>query len=84
MYAYLSCPILCDPIDCSPPGSSVHGTFQARILEWVVIFSSRGSSDLGMKFESPVSPVLAGSEFTNCVTWEAPSFWAAGWEGIIV
>ena len=35
--------ILCDPMDCSPPGSSVHGVFQARILEWVAIFSSRGS-----------------------------------------
>ena len=39
-----SCPILCDPMDCSPPGSSVHGIFQARILEWVAISSSRGSS----------------------------------------
>ena len=37
------CPILCDPIDCSPPGSSVRGIFQARILEWVVIPFSRGS-----------------------------------------
>ena len=34
----------CDPVDCSPPGSSVHGIFQAKILEWVAIFSSRGSS----------------------------------------
>ena len=32
------CPTLCDPLDCSPPGSSVHGIFQARIIEWVVIF----------------------------------------------
>ena len=32
-----SCPILCDPMDCSPPGSSVHGIFQARTLEWVAI-----------------------------------------------
>ena len=32
-----SCPTLCDPIDGSPPGSSVHGIFQARVLEWVVI-----------------------------------------------
>ena len=39
-----SCLALCDPMDCSPPGSSVHGISQARILEWVVIFSSRGSS----------------------------------------
>ena len=37
------CPTLCDPLDCSPPGSSVHGIFQARILEWVAI-SFRGSS----------------------------------------
>ena len=29
------CPALCDPMDCSPPGSSVHGILQARILEWV-------------------------------------------------
>ena len=33
-----------DPMDCSPPGSSVHGILQARILEWVAISSSRGSS----------------------------------------
>ena len=30
-----SCPALCDPVDCSPPGSSVRGIFQARVLEWV-------------------------------------------------
>ena len=35
---------LCDPMDCSPPGSSVHGILQARILEWVAMPSSRGSS----------------------------------------
>ena len=34
---------LCDPIDCSSPSSSVHGIIQARILEWVAIFFSRGS-----------------------------------------
>ena len=38
------CPTLCHPMDCSPPGSSVHGIFQARILEWVVISFSKGSS----------------------------------------
>ena len=38
------CPTLCDPLDCSPPGSSVHGVLQARILEWVAIVFSRGSS----------------------------------------
>ena len=35
---------LCDPMDCSPPGSSVHGIFQARILQWVAILFSRGFS----------------------------------------
>ena len=39
-----SCPTLCDPVDCSPSGSSVHGILQARILEWVAISFSRGSS----------------------------------------
>ena len=42
--SFRSCPTLCDPMDCSPPGSSVHGIFQARVLEWVAISSSRGSS----------------------------------------
>ena len=37
-----SCPTLCDPTDCSPPGSSVHGILQARTLEWVATPSSRG------------------------------------------
>ena len=39
-----SCPTLCDPRDCSPPGFSVHRIFQARMLEWVAMPSSRGSS----------------------------------------
>ena len=39
-----SCLILCNPMNCSPPDSSVHGILQARILEWVAMFSSRGSS----------------------------------------
>ena len=39
-----SCPTLCDPMDCSLPGSSVHGIFQARVLEWIAISFSRGSS----------------------------------------
>ena len=37
-----SCPTLCDPMDCSPPGSPVHGSLQARILEWVAIPFFRG------------------------------------------
>ena len=39
-----SCPTLCDPMDCSLPGFSVHGIFQARVLEWVAISFSRGYS----------------------------------------
>ena len=39
-----SCPTLCDPVDCSPPGSSVHGILQASILEWGPISFSRESS----------------------------------------
>ena len=42
-----SCLTLCDLMDCSPPGSSVHGILQARILEWVAVSSSRGSSRPG-------------------------------------
>ena len=40
-----SCLTLCDPMVCSPPDPSVHGRLQARILEWVAILFSRGSSD---------------------------------------
>ena len=39
-----SCPTFCDPMDCSLPGSSIHGIFQAKVLEWVAIAFSRGSS----------------------------------------
>ena len=50
-----SCPALCDPTDCSPPGSSARGILQARILEWVAISFSRGSSQLRVE---PWSPAL--------------------------
>ena len=42
--AQSSCLTLCDPMDCSPPGSSIHGILQARILEWIAMPPSRGSS----------------------------------------
>ena len=48
-----SCPTLCNPIEGSPPGSSIHGIFQARILEWVAISFSRGYSRPGIKLGSP-------------------------------
>ena len=53
---------LCDPVDCSLPGSSVHEISQARILEWIAIAFSRGSSLAGIE---PVSPALAGRFFTT-------------------
>ena len=65
-----SCPTLCDPMDCSPPGSSVHGIFQGRILEWVSMPSSRYSC-LGIKPASLSSPALAGEFCTTSATWEA-------------
>ena len=65
-----SCPTLGDPVDCSPPGSSVHGILQARILEWVAVPSSRGSSDPGLELGSLISPALAGGFFTTNNTWE--------------
>ena len=52
---------LCNPMDHSPPGSSVHGIFQVRILEWVAIFFSRESSETGIE---PISPALVGGFFT--------------------
>ena len=46
-------PTLSDPMDCSPPVSSIHGIFQARILEWVAISFSRGSSQPGIEPSLP-------------------------------
>ena len=54
------CPTLCDPMGCSPPGSSIHWILQARILEWVAMPSSKGS------------PPLAGGFFTASSTWGPP------------
>ena len=47
------CPTLCDPMDCSLPGSSVHGIFQARVLQWVAISFSRDLPNPGIKLRSP-------------------------------
>ena len=53
-------PTLSNPMDCGPPGSSVHRLLQARILEWVAISSSRGSSQ-----SRDPSPALVGQFFTT-------------------
>ena len=60
-----SCLTLCDPMDCSPPGSSVHGTLQATILEWVAMCCSRGSSQPRDRTGVFHLPVLAGRFFTT-------------------
>ena len=52
-----SCPTLCNPMDCSPPGSSIHGILQARTLEWAVIPFSMGSSWLRIEHEPPTLQV---------------------------
>ena len=67
------CPTICDSMDCSPPGCSVHGILQARILEWVAMPSSRGSSYPMNQTHAgePASPALAGRFFITSTTWEA-------------
>ena len=80
--SFQSCPTLCDPMDCSLPGSSVHDIFQARILMWVDISFLSPSpstphphpgdlSDPGIKTASLISPALIGGFFTTSTTWEA-------------
>ena len=65
-----SCPALCDLMDCSLSVSSVHGILQTRILEWVAMPSSRGSSQL--KDRNLVS-CIAGRFFSHWAIWEALS-----------
>ena len=45
-----SCPTLCDTMDCNPPGSSAHGIFQARVLEWRVCFNAICELEINRKF----------------------------------
>ena len=62
-----SCPILCNPMDCSPAGSSVHGILQVRILEWVAIFFSRGSS---WSTDQACISCISRQTLYYCATWE--------------
>ena len=71
VWKLLSCVTLCDPVDYSLPGSSVHGILQARILEWVTISFSRGSSR--PRDQTQVS-FIAGRFFTVQTTREAPIY----------
>ena len=63
-----SCTTVCDPIDCSPPGSSIHEILQARILQWVAMPSSRESSWPRIEPTYLMSPALAGGFFTTSAT----------------
>ena len=74
-----SCPALCDPMDCSLPGSSVHGVFQAIVLEWIAISFSRGSSQ--PRDWTRVS-CISGRFVTVWATREAHvnHLWAQFWE----
>ena len=71
-WVVLSCLTLCDPMDYSPPGSSVHGISQARKLEWVAISTSKGS--YRPRDRTGVSCIFCiGRQILyHCATWEAP------------
>ena len=73
-YCYLvaqSCLTLQDPVDCSPPGSSVHGVSEARILEWVAIYFSRGSS----RSRGQIHTFCTGRQILyHRAAWEASSY----------
>ena len=58
-------------MDCSPPGSSAHGIFQARTLDWGAISSSGNLPDPGIEPTSLAFPALAGGFFSVSATWEA-------------
>ena len=67
-----SCPTHCSPMGCSPPGSSVHGILQARILEWVAMPSYRGSSQPGDRTCVSCISGIAGGFFTVWATRVVP------------
>ena len=62
---------LCDPMDCSPPGSLGHGIFQARILKWLPLPTPGDLPDPSIEPTSLASPALAGGFFSTSTTWEA-------------
>ena len=64
-----SCLTLCDPMDCSPPFSSVHGIFQTRILKWVAISFSRAS--FWPRHQTHIS-FIAGRFSSTRASWEDP------------
>ena len=66
-----SCPTLCNPMDCSLPGSSVHVILRARILGCRALLQGMDLPSPGIEPASLMSPALAGGFFTTSATWEA-------------
>ena len=64
------CPTLCNPMDCSPPGFSVHGILQAEYWSGLPFPSPGDLPNPGVKPESLMSPALAGRFFTTSTTWD--------------
>ena len=71
---------LCDPMDYSPPGSSVYGIFQARMLEWIVISFSRGSSQPPSTSQGKVKERLRSWQYPALAKW--PKFRIRLWSNI--
>ena len=65
-------PTLCSLTDCGPPGSSVHGIFQVKILEWLPLPTPGDLSNPGIEPVFLTSPALASRLFTTSATQEAP------------
>ena len=86
------CPTLCDPMGCSPPGSSVHGILRARILEWVAMPSSMGSSqprnqNLGLLHCRWILYCLSHEGSPRTLVWvtypfSSKSSWPRNWTGV--
>ena len=66
------CPTLCKPMDSSPPGASVHGILQAKILEWVPMSFFRGSSQPRDKIHISCVSCIDRQILYHCAAWEAP------------
>ena len=70
MLSNFNCVQLCNTVDCSLPGFSVHGILRARILERVAVPLSRGLPDPGIELASLLFPALSGGFFTTSTTWK--------------
>ena len=77
-----SCLTLCDPVDCSPPGSSLHGIFQARILEQVVISYSKGPFQPRDQIHVSCISCIDRQILFHRTTWEAHKNDTAMWKTI--